>query len=285
MSKKKKRYLSPSRARNTASYIFSFLLSLTFLAMGLLGLLRLAVTDGQILSVFDSTYVGYVHTDLENEILDYTLPTGIPVEVVSDLISEERVAYDLQISLANEVQNRSYDIYTGDIAEMLSDRVTSLYREQGTEVDADLEKIIDRYTQDICEIYVDDLKVPGFGTVLRIITTIRRLFPFVMAGLAIFAVILIVLCIRLHSWIHRGLRYVAFAAGGAALMTMLAPLLVWMGDAYRRLQISPQYVYYALTEYIERLLKYCFVTAAAWLAVTVLLGILIALLRKKAMKH
>ena len=285
MSKKSKvkKGSSPSFARNAVSIIFSFILMLMLTLLGLLVIVRVAATSGFISRSCDPIYAAYVKAYVEDAAIDYTLPTSIDISVAEDLFTEDKIHQDSLKAVRAAFNRTEFSPDIKKFKEELSERVNNYFESSGTAAGGQTVEITNAYVDEIMDIYVDVFDIPGLSAIAEMIHQYGWYLWIAIVVVAAFSVVLIILCVKLHHWPHRGLRYVAYSTGSAFLVTLAAPLTAYISSFYTRIQITPQYVYYLLTTYVQHVLEACFIAAGFWLAVTVVLMAVIGHRRKQAM--
>lgn len=285
MSEKAKRGYSssPSMARNVVSILFSFLLAIAFTVIGLLLIVQLIRQPDFISGSFDTQYTAYVKTYLEDTTTDYTIPTSIDVNVLNGVFTTEKIQADTYQAIRATFAGTEFTPDTAEMETLLANQTKAFFYETGMEYE-NADAIVETYVSEIMEFYAGAFRLPGLSALVTIINRYSRFFWPAMAAAAVLALILLILCLRLHRWLHRGLRYIAYATGGAFLITLTAPLVLYLSRLYERLQISPQYFYYCVVNYVRRSLEVFLAMAAIWLILTVILLIIIKILRSRALR-
>lgn len=112
----------------------------------------------------------------------------------------------------------------------------------------------------------------------------NKFFIILIVILLVLAVVDIVITIKDHHYVHRGLRYVTYATLAAAIMTGVLPLFLFIQGRYKHLNIKPVYFYNMFVDVINKSL-YSFMAVSVFF-ILVSAGLIIAtvILRKKAEK-
>ena len=284
-NKRKNHSSSPSAARNVVSYIFSFILMIMLTLLGLMVVIRVAATPNFVSRSFDTTCAAYVKAYIEDTAVDYTLPTSIDISVAEDLFSEEMIYKDSVSAVRSAFAGTEFSPDTEDLRKELTRRVDNILASSGEQMTGQASEITEAYVDEIVEIYKSAFDIPGLSAVTEAVKKYGLYCWLAIASVAVISVILIIVCIKLHRWAHRGLRFVAYATGGAFLVTLAAPLVIYLGKFYEKIQITPQYVYYYLTNFLQRMLEFCIIVACFWLLITLIIIPIISLKRKKAVNH
>ena len=67
-------------------------------------------------------------------------------------------------------------------------------------------------------------------------------------------------------------------------MVFLAPFIAFLNGFYNRLGITPDYFKEYMVTYIKGVLAQFMIVSQIWLLIAIILGVVVLLLRKKAMK-
>ncbi len=281
--KESRRKSGPSSTRNMLSYIFSFILAVT------LTVIAVVITAGHFLSanylkkMINSDYVSDLMKEVKNEAVDYTLPTGIDTSVLDDVFTEDRIMEDVKTYIGNSFTSNKYEITTEELAKKLTENTMAYIKSQnisGEGVDA----AVGDYVTAICNIYKKRIKLIGMDYIARVGNMFKRYFAIVLIALVVFAAANIFLCIKLHTHIHRGLRYVAYAFGAAGIMTFAAPMGAIINGFYKRLRITPLYFNHLISEYIGNAMKFMILLSIIWFIIMIADIIYISTLRRRVVR-
>ena len=218
-------------------------------------------------------------TYVDDQAYHYTIPTGIDPEVVRDVFTIEDLQYDVDQSVLATLRGTEYEVDATQSAEMLTQRVNDFFTDNGVKLSAETDEIVSAYVAEIMDIYRDVIKVPGLDALSSARTRYMKYTLVGSVASTLIAVVLVTTIIKLHHFVHRGLRYVAYGTGGAALMCFVAPFVVFQSGAYKGLNLTPQYFYHLGKSLVAHVLKLCMACGLVDLAVTVLLVVCISALR------
>lgn len=275
------RHHGPSTSRNVVSIIFSFFLSITLVAEALVLVVHVGVfTDMAFLTVLDDAYFRYTLETIESEAKTYTMPTGIDPSVLEGVFGVEEIKGAVTESVRATYKGNTYTPSVVGPTERLDANVRA-YLSQGGNISAqDIDAITTAYVEDIMNIYRTNLQLPG----LSVLAPLRvRYSQYTLIGAVVLAAIALGLTValtRLHHYRHRGLRYVAYATGGAALMCFIVPFVFFQSKYYLGINLAPQYFYHFAVSLIEHLLRMCFIAAGVYLVLTIVVIVLVY--RKRA---
>lgn len=271
-------------ARDGVSYIFSFFLSLDLLALVLLVAVNGGVfSERSMVSVLDDAYYDYTLDFVETETKNYTLPTGIDAVVLEDVFSVDRIQVNVNRYLASVYEGVSkFEPDTKEEREKLTANVTNAFANDGVDVSegSEASEITSAYVDEIMEIYAGAIKIPGMDVYAKVQGIFSQVFPVVLIVLIVLTAVLIVIITQLHHFIHRGLRYIAYATGGATLMCFVVPFAIYALGTYKGLNVAPQYFYHFCVSLISHLLRLCMIGSSVLLVATIVLVVICNVMRE-----
>jgi flagellar biosynthesis protein FliQ len=263
-------------------FLFSFFLALCFVIFSVSVIARVVISEKSINRVIfrDSTYCELLMEEIGHRASDYTIPTGIDTKVTEQIFDINEIEKDVRESVHAAFIGSDYVPDTSALEKRVADKAYAFYEEQG-EVTEETMEVIDAYASDIASLYSQSLKIVGLNYICQANKTYSKFFP---AFLVLFIIALYFLgwmCMKLQDFPHRGLRYISYASGGAALLLFIAPYLLYQSKIYERINIVHYPLYYLATNYIKDSLFLFFIASAAMLVLTVLLIVIIAIMKKK----
>lgn len=285
--KKEKQHLSKEKTSLLVSLLFSFLISILLVLLLVLVILRISLSESNLQKLAaDKTYQGIILGDIQNSAHDYTLPTGIDPSILEGVFEATEVSRDVKIAISNAFAGiKDSEPDTSELKNRIVTRATAFYAQSDEQLaEVDMEAVVKAYANDIAEIYTNGLKIIGIEYVNTINSYLTRYSPVAMLLVALLIGVLAMMCVRMHHYPHRGLRFVAYATGAAALSVFAGPCALYVSGIYTRINISYHSLYYILTAFISHFLFMFFAAAAVLLVVTVVLIVYIGQKRKKVIK-
>lgn len=262
------------------SLIFSFFLSICITLVVVLGTARLGLFSLQgFLAIFDDTYFESVLTYTNERITAYTYPTGIDPHVVDDVVTREDVERDVTGMVRAAFEGAEYEPDLSEIESRLTANVLTFLVEGNAEVSGKSGEIVTTYVDEIKDIYLDVVRLPALDSIAKVRSTYVGSLTIALAISLALAVVLTIGIRGLHHFLHRSLRFVAYATGGASLMCLVGPLIVYLSKAYEGLILKPHYLYHFGITAITRTLVTVIVCGAVLAAVTFLLTVAIRRMR------
>ncbi len=223
--------------------------------------------------------------DFYQDAKDYTIPVGLPVEVVEGIVDSETVYSDITGYVTASVNHMEYSFQTDDLQSRLTENIYDYFRKEGLQMNEEQITTVPEYTQMVADIYMENMKV-DFVTLLGKINTTLGGYLWIGA-LVCFALsaVLILMLVKLHRWPHRGVRFVAYSSIATVVFVLTPVVLAWILQKFMKPNIAPEYLYYALMNYCASGLRIFIYLAIGWIAITAALILLIRYLKKNSSRR
>lgn len=265
---------------DTVSVIFSFFLSLMLAMSAVLAVVRLGVMSEQgFASLFDDEYCAMVLNYATDKIMYYTYPTGIDPSVVEDVFTIGEVERDAKGASVAALKGEDYLPNLEDMEERLTEKVSASLQDGQAEVSGEMDEVVSTYVDEVMALYFKAMKLPGIDSIAKVRDRYLRYVTMGLGICLVLAAILIGTIRAIHHYLHRSLRYVAFATGGASLMCLLAPFGLFVSQIYLGLKLKPQHLYHFGVTAIERVLLLTILCGILFAVITVLLVVAVSRLR------
>lgn len=263
------------------SLLFSFFLSLLLVLTSVLVIVRIAVSETVINRVvLNDAYYNILLESIETQAQDYTLPTGIDISVPTGVLDIEEIAYDLMNYVHYTFNSTPYEPNKTPLQKRVNARATEFYEKLG-EIDEETAAVIDAYAEDIANIYANNITIAGFSYICETESFLTRLFPIILFFAAAGIFLLVRLLIKLQFYPHRGIRFAAYASGGAALILLAGPLAFYLSKIYTKINLASYPLYYLATTLIEKTVVLFFAAAGILAVVTIILIVVVGRLKKQ----
>lgn len=274
-------------SKNVISVVISFVLSIVGAMLGCL----LAVYFGffntnHIITSFNKVdYYSRVTKNFEEKAWEITMPLGLPKEVLDGVADINKVSRDVKGDLSAGLDQSDYTVNTADLKETLAANVREHFQKENMELDENQEQVLTEYQTAIEAEYISNVGIP----LIRYFGYAKSLYTKVMAAgipVCIFLIVsAITLLVKLRQWKHRGVRYVSYGTLGSMLMTGGIPLVLLVTGAYKKLQMSPDYFYDFIMQYIKGGLSMFLYIALTWGLISLMLIYLVGKLMKKSKRR
>lgn len=293
--------------RILVSYLFSFLLALSLLVLSVVCIAGYTLSEKYAKSCLSDSYFSGIKVNVEEAARDYTIPTGLDTSVVDNVFEIAKIRQDIETYIDNTFKIRKSTLDTSAEEARLRENVLEFLAEEGvstkvvnpeeSEVELDAESVeafnnsveetkraVDEYVSEIISIYQKRIKLAGLDYLVKIGNDYHKYFPLLLIISILVAIISCFLCLKVHHLPHRGLRYLVYGFSGGFMMVFLAPFIAFLNGFYNRLGITPDYFKVYMVTYIKGVLAQFMIVSQIWLLIAIILGVVVLLLRKKAMK-
>lgn len=267
------------------STITAFLLSVFITMAGYLGCVYFGfLNNSLILDSISKTsyYSGVVDYTTENA-QAMAIPMGLAPEVFNNVFSLNETYMEGEKLTKAELQGETYTPDVSDVKERLTANIGSYLAQQNITATAEQQANITSFVNTIAEDYSANLSVPS----IKYFVSLKDMFTkMIYIGILVFIVLgafAVFLLFKLHSRRTSTYRDIAYSTLGAALMTAILPIYVLVSGIYKKINITSQYFYNFVTDYITNSLL-LFIYLAIVLFIVSLLFIILAHGRKTKKK-
>ncbi|MBR0232194.1 MAG: hypothetical protein IJQ53_08225 [Clostridia bacterium] len=274
--------IADSRYRKVVAYLLSFVLSLFLLLATVCAVAFMnALSERHIINTLGDEYYEGVLNTVVAAAEDITMPTGIDISVVKGVFELENVKRDVNGYISAAFSGKEYVPDNEDADNRLYINVSEFLDSHDVTLVADKKETIRAYIEEVNSEYAQYTKLPGLGIVSKYRAKYLKIALIAFIVLAGASVIIGAVIIKMYRHPHRGMRFIAYALGGTALMSLVAPLVLLISGKYKGLNLTPEHFYRFAIRYIDSVL-YSFIAAAAiWLALTAGCVTAIHFMRKK----
>lgn len=278
---------SEGKCRNIISGIVAFVLAvICTLFTALLAVYFGFFNTNNIVTSFNQVeYYDRVMTHFEEKAWDITIPMGLPKEVVTDVVDIQKVSRDVKGSLSAGMDQGDYTVDTDRLEEALDRNVREYFQGQGMTLDEKQLQVLTEYKDAIATEYLTSVQIP----LIQYFGYAKALYHKIMLiGLPICIIIMVcavTLLLSIRHWKHRGLRYMTYSTLGTALMSAILPGAILLSGIYQKLQLSPDYFYDFIMNYIQGGLGVFLYFALVWLLISGGCLLLIRFCKERLKQH
>ena len=266
--------------------ILAFILSLMLFTVGALSSTLLGALNSSLLkNVLDSDYVySGVREKAINSAQAYAIPSGISEDIFETIFSEETVKKDVKEYFEAAISGTAYEYDNASIKAQTAAAVKEDLKDDGIEDLTPYSDDIDEFSEKIAATYEDIIEINYFNYYYQIRSLIIPYTPYVFAGVVVFAAIIVLLLFKLYNFklVHKVERGLSFSFGAAALMTAAPALFMQVWEIYKKVQLTPEYIYRAFVEFVSKSLYMFEIVAAIFLAISITLAFMSEIHRRKA---
>ena len=270
----------PSREkyRMVISYLFSFILALFLTLFSVcLTAMNCLFSEGFFCSVMREDYYQAVLNEIVTEAEDYTIPVGLDMSVLEGVFTINDVRRDINGNITAAFRGYEYQPDLKEANVRLYANAAADIAEHNVAVEGSVEDVINTYVGEIDEFYLDKVTVPGMTLIEYARRNVKSGVTAVLIVLFVLSFVLILTLIRLYHYPHQGLRFVAYAAGGCALMMFAVPFKLYLDKVYAHILVSPEYFYVFVSNYVRQILLSLMKASLLWFILTIGCVILIYL--------
>lgn len=247
----------------------------------MLGTLRVGILSEQgFVSILDNEYYEGVLSHANQKITSYTYPTGIDPRVIEGVITIEDVESDVTGIIKAAFAGEEHKPDLTDINARLTANVSSFLLEGSVEVADDSKEVIAAFATEVTDIYLQAMKMPGLDSIVKVRNACLSPLSLALVICVVLAGALVATICSLHHFLHRSLRFISYATGGASLMCLVGPLVVYVSKSYEHLMLEPQYFYHFGVSVALRALTLVMAGGLLLAVATVLLIVLVARMRE-----
>ncbi len=265
------------------SCIFSFMLSLSFSALFVLIGLQLSVFNNRLIldQINESGYYYEVQKELDNSASAILEDAGMPTELLSGVITLERVYLDgrnyMEEALAGEPAAPETEKLTNVLKQNIDKYLESNSIERTEEFDTGIDALISSIGQEYERViqfrfirYLGEYKIYYRNILIKA-------FPMILC----LAVFLSVLLIRMHRYRHRGIRYITYALTASSCSIAIFSCYLLISKVSNRIVASPDYYKRFITGYFKGNLQVFLYLSGFGILLSIFLIILTGYLKKR----
>lgn len=232
-------------------------------------------------SAMQSDYYASLTEQINTQIQDFGLGSGIPVDILKDSVSPQQVQKDFEAYTHQAYYGNQLTIEKEPFLAQIKAPVIAYAEEQNQTLTAETQAGIDRFAERSYDAYSGFIKLPFLPTLgqkIQLFASNLTLFKVVLGSS--FILLLMLIIYLLHWWWHRLIRHLSFVFGGGGLMLIIIPGLILASGMIERISIVSKPLYQLITTYLTNsLLAFIFV-GGAFIVASILSGIFSQIQRK-----
>lgn len=225
--------------------ILSFLLSvfLTMLCL-LIGLKAGLFNQATIFGAMKNTqYYTHVVEETVDEAENLIIPMGLDNSVLDDVFTKEQAEKDCKTVIRAKLASDDTPLDLTDLNDKLTANVHQYIQTQRIELNEEQENNITVFTNAVLQFYSQNISIPFISYYVSIRSMLAKVILIGIAVLLVLTLITILLIVKAGRRRRTFLPYITYATLAGMLMTVLVPAGLLLQGAYRRLNISPEYVF------------------------------------------
>ncbi|WP_312500016.1 hypothetical protein [Enterococcus sp.] len=258
--------------------ILAFVCSLFLFSLLVLGVLRATLFNQEFMvdQVHDTKYAETIAKEINTNITDIGLASNIPAEVLSEVVPAEVVQQNVDSYIRGIYTDVPFNLIgTDQIEDNIDQAVAKYAEEQNITISEEMTANLTYMKESAISIFDQYVKLPYLLTyghkVMQFDDTLILLF--IVTGV-VFLLLLIGTMMVIGKWWHRRLRYGAYISGGAGLMLVVVPMLIYTGGYIERIAINSEAIYLFLTSYLtDFILRFVWVGVGMIVLALILWGV------------
>lgn len=232
---------------------FAFLLTLFFAILLVCLGFDIGVFNDRIIiqKVNESNYYNEVHKELNERAGELVTEAGLPVSVLTDVISLERVYVNGKYYIEDTLAGNEPVIKTDRIREDLTNNIDSYLQEQEIARTQELNTGVEEVISETEEVYRQGIQLELMNYITEYKTSYTNLMKIVLPILVILSGVLCFFLIKMNKYKHRGVRQIAYAVIASSSMAILTSAFLLLTRQYTKVEASPDYYYNFLVNYLK----------------------------------
>lgn len=264
-----------TKQQKVLKYIISFILNVLLIALSFSVCSELTFFSPYYLrkSFTSYEYTAELYKNIELYAENSCKRAGIDGSCIDDVVTFETVksindAYiSEQLGINNRLSNETYDYYIGNF----KDDINALLMKQLNIIDSSAAAdayggSVSSMVNDIVDYIYESVSVSHTEKLMSAVSVAGIAVKAVIAVLSVMSVLFIVIIYYIGEKRYRGLRFVAYSFGTAALMNAAFAVIAKVYAANLDLQLYPKYLHFALESHINYCVFALMCVAAAMLA-------------------
>ena len=225
-----------------------------------------------------------MHEQFIENAMDLGKPMMLPDDVFEDIVDADKMTSDIKQVYNSRIDKKDISVDTSSVKKKLTDNIYKYAQDNDIAIGDEQKSAIEEFVTSIEKEYKTEVDITYINYYVSFRNMYNKFFIILIVILLVLAVVDIVITIKDHHYVHRGLRYVTYATLAAAIMTGVLPLFLFIQGRYKHLNIKPVYFYDMFVDVINKSL-YSFMAVSVFF-ILVSAGLIIAtvILRKKAEK-
>lgn len=262
----------------TTAFFLSVALTLTAL---LISMKFTVLNSDYVVFIFkNSNFSESLQAELKDEFISFGSACNIDEEFFDDIfentITAEKIDSDIEISVRNFYKNDvqteiEYGIKT-DVFEELKKYATV----KGYKLDRSVIEELTTISSELEELYgtfVGTFNSSGFKNASHLLARYMPLFNYAIIGLAVFAVLAIIIIMASFKKLCNSLRFLIYAFSGSTLMLLVAPATALIMQIGSKINIADASLYSFVSDFINYIFVSIIIAACIMAVITTILHI------------
>lgn len=277
--------MSKISGRKVVSTLLSFILSVVIFFIGALSALSVGVLNENKLlkSVLCEQMYSGVRDNIISQAQTLAIPSGISEDIFSDIFTQDVIKTDVDNYFNSVIGEKTYSYDSTKLTAELIKAVEEDLKNDGIKDTSEYRDDIEFFAEEVVIVYERTIEINYLNYYTQIRKLIVPYIPYAYAVLFVLVIIIVLVLFKLYRFklIHKVERALAYALGGGAIMICAPALFMRFWGIYKRLQLSPEYIYNIFVDYVSSCLACFEIVSAIVLALCILFVVLSIVHRKK----
>lgn len=277
-----------SRLKQFFSILSSFLLAVSFTILGLFGGIKFGFANNtQLIKAFaNSNYYNSVYNEMMGDCENEAIISGLSKEVFDGVFSLNDLTAYCNTYVSALMNNQTYTLDTSSMEQKLAENIKAYVAANNLEVDGDIDEVIQNFTSTVSAYYKSAVKLPYFDQVASMFRLFDKLLLYIIPAMLVFSIILITLIMRLNTFKkNRIFRYLSYSCLSSAISILILPVFCYITGFYKKLMISPEYVYHYVVSFIDNGIFVLFIIGILFFAAGILCIVTSTMIKAKLKKE
>lgn len=235
------------------SVLFAFLLTLLLIAFYLCIGTNFGVFSSKSITkaINESNYYNNVYEDLIISSEETLLSVGLPTSVITEVITLERVYIGGKNYVEDALQGRTSEVNTDKLHAELKNNINLYLQQEGIVQTETLDSDIKEVVQVIEANYRGALQLPMVNSLMQYKEQYNNILRIVLPIIIVLISILCFFLIKIQNYIHRGMRYIAYALIASTLIIAITAAILLITKGYAGVNAAPEYYKNFVVAYLE----------------------------------
>lgn len=273
-------------ANRSARWILAFICTLTLFSVLSLAVVRQTLFNQEFMieATEDAAYAKTITKEVNEKIGDIGRASNIPVKLLEGTVTVENTQVNLDSFIRGIYADVPFKLKDTEQVEerinlTLKDYVAANQLDGQSEQNQTAAKTI---REEALAIFDNHIQIPLVMTYGKKIMNFNQTLMLLIAVVGVVTMIMVICQMLIAGrWAHRKLRWVAYIFGGAGLMMIVLPGILYLNNYVGRLSISSESMYRFITTYVNNFILTFIYFGLAALAASVLCWFASELMRKK----
>ncbi len=245
--------ISKRKAIQLISCLYAFILTLIFVVLFICAGVGFGVLSCRSIrrNINESNYYNKVYEELYAKAASEIEEVGLPQAVLKEVITLERVYISSKNYLEATLNSEEAVIKTDRINEELKQNLDQYLKAKSVVRSDEINKEIDHLVAMIEEDYKDAIKLPLISSIMEYRTKFLSAMIYLIPLLILLAGAFCYFLLKMHHYIHRGLRFIAYAVISASGLIIAMAGYLMITRAYNEVMTEPEYYQSFLRMYLR----------------------------------